>query len=51
MQADGPSTGVLDFEPLAPKWGAFGWHVQRVDGSDLAAVVAALDAARARRRP
>jgi transketolase len=47
MQADGPSTGVLNFEPLAPKWEAFGWHVQRVDGNDIAAVVAAFDAARA----
>ncbi len=47
MQADGPSAGVLNFEPLAPKWEAFGWHAQRVDGNDLQAVVAALDAARA----
>ena len=26
QQADGPSTSVLNFEPLAPKWEAFGWH-------------------------
>ncbi|WP_336486801.1 transketolase [Methylobacterium nigriterrae] len=47
MQADGPSRGVLDFEPLAPKFEAFGWFVQRVDGNDIAAVAAAFDAARA----
>ena len=47
MQADGPPTDVLNFEPLAPKWEAFGWHVQRVDGNDLRAVAAALEAARA----
>ena len=47
QQADGPSTKVLGFEPLADKWAAFGWHVQRVNGNDLAAVVAAFDAARA----
>jgi transketolase len=47
QQADGPSGKVLGFEPLADKWAAFGWHVQRVDGNDLAAVVAAFDAARA----
>ncbi|MBS0558597.1 MAG: transketolase [Proteobacteria bacterium] len=47
MQADGPSTGVLNSEPLAPKWKAFGWHVQRVDGNDIAALVRAFDAARA----
>lgn len=51
MQADGPSTGVLNFEPLAPKWEAFGWHVQRVDGNDIAALVAAFDAARALTEP
>jgi transketolase len=46
MQADGRSTGVLDFEPLAAKWEAFGWHAQRVDGNDLGALTAAFDAAR-----
>lgn len=46
MQADGPSTGVLNFEPLAPKWEAFGWHVQRVDGNDTKALVNAFDTAR-----
>jgi transketolase len=47
QQADGPSGKVLGFEPLADKWAAFGWHVQRIDGNDLPAVVAAFDAARA----
>lgn len=46
QQADGPSGKVLGFEPLTDKWAAFGWHVQRVDGNDLAAVLAAFDAAR-----
>jgi transketolase len=47
QQADGPSGKVMGFEPLADKWAAFGWHVQRVDGNDLVAVVNAFDAARA----
>lgn len=47
QQADGASGKVLGFEPLTDKWAAFGWHVQRVDGNDLAAVLAAFDAARA----
>jgi transketolase len=47
QQADGPSSKVLGFEPLADKWAAFGWHVQRVDGNDLPAVLNAFDAARA----
>src|SRR6201991_5279646 len=49
QQAAGPSGKVLGFEPLADKWAAFGWHVQRVDGNDLAAVRAAFDAARSLR--
>jgi transketolase len=47
QQADGPSSKVMGFEPLADKWAAFGWFVQRVDGNDLAAVLAAFDTARA----
>ncbi|QCJ00626.1 transketolase [Agrobacterium larrymoorei] len=46
MQADGPSLGVLNFEPLGAKFEAFNWFVQRVDGNDLSALVAAFDAAR-----
>jgi transketolase len=46
QQADGPSGKVMGFEPLADKWASFGWHVQRVDGNDMAAVIAAFDAAR-----
>ncbi len=51
QQADGRSTEMLSAEPLEAKWEAFGWHVQRVDGNDLGAVVAALDAARALAEP
>jgi transketolase len=46
QQADGPSSKVLDFEPLAAKWEAFGWHAQRVDGNDIDALVSAFDRAR-----
>lgn len=51
QQADGPSTQMLNFEPLAAKWQAFGWHVQRVNGNDIPALVAAFDAARAHQAP
>ncbi|MBB4008240.1 transketolase [Allorhizobium taibaishanense] len=47
QQADGKSTQMLCSEPLIEKWEAFGWHAQRVNGNDLAAVVAAFDNARA----
>ncbi|WP_419199149.1 transketolase [Pseudomonas putida] len=46
QQADGPSHEILQFEPLVDKWAAFGWHVQRVDGNDLQAVIEAFDIAR-----
>jgi len=46
QQADGPSHDILQFEPLADKWAAFGWHVQRVDGNDLQTVIEAFDIAR-----
>jgi transketolase len=51
MQADGPSTEVMNFEPLAPKFEAFGWHVQRVNGNDIDALVTAFDTARALTEP
>ena len=44
IQADGPV--VLDMEPVADKWRAFGWETSEVDGNDMAVVVAALTAAR-----
>lgn len=47
QQADGPSNDIMQFEPLVDKWTAFGWHVQRVDGNDLQAVIEAFDQARA----
>lgn len=46
QQADGRTTDALARVPEEAKWAAFGWHVQRVDGNDLDAVVAAFDAAR-----
>jgi transketolase len=51
QQADGPSTQVMAFEPLVEKLEAFGWFVQRIDGNDLDAVIAAFDAARSHPEP
>jgi transketolase len=51
QQADGPSTKVLGFEPLASKWESFGWHVERVNGNDLPAVAEAFDDARSLSAP
>ena len=46
IQADGPV--VLDMEPVADKWRAFGWHTAEIDGNDMAAIVGALADARNR---
>lgn len=46
QQADGNSNNILGFEPIADKWQAFGWHVQRVKGNDVEAVLDAFDTAR-----
>lgn len=48
QQADGPSSGIMAFEPLADKLKAFGWFTQRIDGNNLDAVVNAFDAAKER---
>ena len=47
LQADGPTDGVLRTEPVTDKWEAFGWYVQRVDGNDIDALLAAFDNAAA----
>jgi transketolase len=44
IQADGPV--VLDMEPVADKWRAFGWVVIEIDGNDMNAVIGALMLAR-----
>ena len=44
IQADGPV--VLDMEPVADKWRAFGFATQEIDGNDIEAVVTALEQAR-----
>ncbi|TFV59184.1 transketolase [Mycobacterium sp. PS03-16] len=51
LQADGPTEGVLRTEPVAEKWAACGWHVARVDGNDIDALLAAFDAAGQRAQP
>ncbi|MBN7783642.1 transketolase [Ponticoccus gilvus] len=46
QQADGPTRDALAQTPEAPKWEAFGWHAQEVDGNDMDALVKAFDTAR-----
>jgi transketolase len=46
QQALGYTRDVLDLEPLAERWRAFGWDAVEVDGHDHAACRRALDAPR-----
>jgi transketolase len=51
QQADGKTTAALAQVPEAGRWRGFGWFAQEVDGNDMAALVAAFDAARAHEGP
>jgi transketolase len=42
LQSDNTNDAIMRLEPLADKWRAFGWHVQEIDGHDIAAILAAL---------
>ena len=39
VSVDGLTAEVMDPEPVADKWAAFGWKVQEVDGHDLNALL------------
>lgn len=41
LQLDGFVKDIMDLEPLAEKWRAFGWHVTEIDGHDIPAIQAA----------
>ncbi|MEM1981227.1 MAG: transketolase [Candidatus Hadarchaeales archaeon] len=45
IQLDGFTEEIVGLEPLAEKWGSFGWNVLEVDGHDLLQVAEALDEA------
>jgi transketolase len=42
LQAYGRPAEICSFEPIAPKWEAFGWHVCGADGHDHDSLLAAL---------
>lgn len=43
LSMDGPTCDVMELEPLAAKWEAFGWSVREIDGHDMTAIVEACD--------
>src|SRR5262245_54254343 len=44
-QQTGPTAEVLDLRPLPPKWEAFGWAAQEINGNDMGEALAALQKA------
>ncbi|MGC4082703.1 MAG: thiamine pyrophosphate-dependent enzyme [Vicinamibacterales bacterium] len=52
IQLDGFVKDIMELEPLADKWRAFGWNVIEVDGHDIAALQKAFaDASLAKGKP
>jgi transketolase len=45
-QQTGATSEVLDLRPLAPKWEAFGWFAQEIDGHNMQAILDAFAKAR-----
>jgi transketolase len=45
LMTTGPVTQRYNTMPYPEKWQAFGWHVLEIDGHDMEAILAALDAA------
>lgn len=41
LQTDGFTAEIMAVEPIVPKWEAFGWHAQRIDGHDFRQIHAA----------
>lgn len=42
-QIDGTIREVMNLDPIAEKWTAFNWHLQEIDGNDIAQILSAID--------
>lgn len=45
FQSGGAVTEVSGLHPILPKWEAFGWHCQEIDGHDMGEILAAVERA------
>lgn len=45
LQIDGPNKEIMNIDPLADKWRAFGWHVIEINGHEMNEIIEALDEA------
>jgi len=39
LQLDGPTEKIMNIEPLADKWKAFGWHMVEINGHDIKEII------------
>ena len=46
IQIDGNTENIIPLDPLDKKWESFNWHVQSVDGHDIAAIATAIEQAK-----
>ena len=46
LQVNGPPAKIMNLEPLADKWRAFGWECVKIDGHDIASLLAAFELGR-----
>jgi transketolase len=46
FQIDGKIKDIMNLEPVADKWEAFGWHTVEIDGHNMSQILAAYEEAR-----
>jgi transketolase len=46
FQIDGKTKDIMDLEPLAKKWQAFGWHTIEIDGHNMKEILSAYEEAK-----
>ncbi len=46
FQIDGRTCAVMNLEPMAAKWQAFGWHTIEIDGHNMREILSAYDQAK-----
>lgn len=43
LQLDGPTHNIMNIEPLADKWKAFGWHVIEINGHNFREIIDSIE--------
>jgi transketolase len=38
LETDGPTASIVNVQPIAPKWEAFGWNAHEINGHDFAQI-------------